>query len=663
MDTSSPTDFQENIEKTCEVLFLPAGRGGKVKRGLTLLEAARQLGVTIESACGGEGWCGQCAVQVREGAFGRQGKISSLTHLSPADEAELDELAARSLPSGSRLACLARLLGDVCVVTGGEDRPLGGSFGKSLGEIVFEVDPLIRLCWLRLPPFSSSGLSLAEQIQNRLVGRFNMPAVEWERSALQSLSDAAAADLDGVTLTVWNERRVLRVQPGFHERALGLAVDIGTTTLAVYLCDLRSGALLATAAGLNPQTAWGADVISRIAYCNQSADRLQQLQSEVVAEINRLAEQAAINSGLAVEDVVDCVWVGNSVMLHLGLGLNPASLGQAPFLPVFGDALDLTAAEVGLHLNPGARLHVLPLIAGYVGADAVAAILAADLHRREELTLLVDAGTNGEIVLGNRQELWCTSSPTGPAFEGANITCGTRAVPGAIERVRIDPINRQVRYKVIGSPLWSDEYNEPGLPVEGICGSGVLEAVAEMYAAGLLLPNGRFDGQVSSAAWLRKGDGELVFVLAPAARSRSGQPIYLTQKDVRAVQLAKAALRSGCDFLLKAGMAECPRQLLLAGAFGSLLDPRHAMRIGMIPPLPLEQVQAVGNAAGEGACLALLNRRKREEARQIARQVHHVVMPSDPSFQDQFVAALSFPPLAESEPANLDDQPNQEAQK
>ncbi|WP_322792036.1 ASKHA domain-containing protein [Bellilinea sp.] len=663
MDTSSPTDFQKNIEKTCEVLFVPSGRSGRVKRGMTLLEAARQLGVTIESACGGEGWCGQCAVRVREGAFGRQGKISSLAHLSPADEAEFDELAARSLPSGSRLACLARLLGDVCVVTGGEDRPLGGSFGKSLGEIVVEVDPLIRLCWLRLDPSGSGISSLLEQARQLLANRFGVLALEWEESALNALSAAAAESGGEVTLTLWNEERVLRVQAGFQERALGLAVDIGTTTLAVYLCDLRSGALLATASGLNPQIAWGADVISRIAFCNQSPDGLQQLQSAVIAEINRLAEQAASEGEVVLEDVVDCLWVGNSVMLHLALGLNPASLGQVPFLPVFRDALDLTAAQVGLHLNPGAHLHILPLIAGYVGADAVAAILAADLHQREEMTLLVDAGTNGEIVLGNRQGLWCTSSPTGPAFEGANITCGTRAVPGAIERVRIDPSSRQVRYKVIGSPLWSDEHNAAGARVEGICGSGVLEAVAEMYAAGLLLPNGRFNGQVSSAAWLRKGDGELVFVLAPAAHSRSGQPIYLTQKDVRAVQLAKAALRSGCDFLLRAGMAEKPRRILLAGAFGSLLDPQHAMRIGMIPPLPLEQVQAVGNAAGEGACLALLNRRKREEARQIARQVHHLVMPSDPSFQDQFVAALSFPSLAESEPACFDVQPNQEAQK
>lgn len=660
MHTFPSADLPENNEGLCEVLFLPAGRGGKIKRGLTLLEAAHQLGVMIESACGGEGWCGQCAVHIEEGVFGSQGKISSLTHLSPADEAELEQLADRGLPSDSRLACLARLRGDVCVVTNGERRPSSGFLGKTLENVVFEVDPLIRLCWLRLPPSSSSSLSLAEQIQNRLVERFNMPAVEWERSALQSLSDAAAADLDGVTLTVWNERRVLRVQPGFHERALGLAVDIGTTTLAVYLCDLRSGALLATATGLNPQTAWGADVISRIAYCNQSPEGLQQLQSAVVAEINRLAEQAVRERGVAVEDVVDCLLVGNSVMLHLALGLNPASLGQAPFLPVFGDALDLTAAEVGIHLNPGARLHILPLIAGYVGADTVAAILAADLHQREELTLLVDAGTNGEIVLGNRQGLWCTSSPTGPAFEGANITGGVRAVPGAIERVRIDPSNRQVRYKVIGSPFWSDEQNAADVRVEGICGSGVLEAVAEMYTAGLVLPNGRFNVQVPSPAWLKKEDGEQVFVLAPAGHSRSAQPVYLTQKDVRAVQLAKAALRSGCDFLLKAVMSEQPRRALLTGAFGSLLDPQHAMQIGMIPSLPLEQVEAVSNAAGEGACLALLNRRKREEARQIARQVHHVVMPSDPSFQDQFVAAMSFPPLAESEPANLDDQPNPE---
>lgn len=660
MHTFPSADLPETTEGHCEVLFLPAGRGGRFKRGVTLLEAARQLGVMIESACGGEGWCGQCAIQVREGVFGSQGKISSLTHLSAADEAELGELAGRGLPSGSRLACLARLLGDVCVITDGERRPSSGFFGKTLGNVVFEVDPLIRLCWLRFDPFSAGISSLLEQARKLLTERFGMLAVEWEETALNALPAAAAESGGEVTLTLWNEVRVLRVQAGFRERALGLAVDIGTTTLAVYLCDLRSGALLATAAALNPQIAWGADVISRIAFCNQSPGGLQQLQSAAIAEINRLAEQAASDSGVVLEDVVDCVWVGNSVMLHLALGLNPASLGQAPFLPVFRDALDLTAVEVGLHLNPAARLHVLPLIAGYVGADAVAAILAADLHQREELTLLVDAGTNGEIVLGNRQGLWCTSSPTGPAFEGANITCGTRAVPGAIERVRIDPSNRQVRCKVIGSPYWIDEHNAADLLVEGVCGSGILEAVAEMYATGLLLPNGRFNGQVSSPAWLRKEDGEQVFVLAAGAYSRNAQPIYLTQKDVRAVQLAKAALRSGCDFLLKAVISEQPRRVLLTGAFGSLLDPQHAMRIGMIPRLPLDQVQAVGNAAGEGACLALLNRHKREEARQIARQVHHVLMPSDPSFQDQFIAALSFPPPAESESADLDNQFNLE---
>jgi uncharacterized 2Fe-2S/4Fe-4S cluster protein (DUF4445 family) len=262
------------------------------------------------------------------------------------------------------------------------------------------------------------------------------------------------------------------------------------------------------------------------------------------------------------------------------------------------------------------------------------------------VTLLVDAGTNGELILGNRHELVCTSSPTGPAFEGGNITFGMRAVPGAIERVRIDPHTRRVRFKVIGEPGWSDEQPNSPAVAAGICGSGILEAVAEMYAAGLLLPSGRFNPQVPSPAWLRKENGELVFVLAGANQTISGEPVYLTQKDIRAVQLAKAALRSGCDFLLKAQGIPQPERILLAGAFGSLLDPRHAMQIGMIPRLPLERVEAIGNAAGEGACRALLNRTKRQEAVQIARQAHHLVMPADPSFQDQFTAALAFPPVS-----------------
>ncbi|GAP09539.1 uncharacterized metal-binding protein [Bellilinea caldifistulae] len=648
MDTLPSADLPEHTEETCEVLFLPAGRTGRFKRGLTLLEAARQLGVMIESACGGEGWCGQCAVYIQEGRFGSAGGVSALSHLSPADQAELDELTVRGMPSGSRLACLARLLGDVCVVTGGGERPSAGFLGKTLREGAFEVDPLIRLCWLRLDPFPSGLSSLLEQAQQVLAERFGMSAVEWEKSALDALPVAAVESGGEVTLTVWKEQRVLRCQGGFREQALGLAVDIGTTTLGVYLCDLRRGMLLATAVGLNPQTAWGADVISRIAFCAQTADGLTLLQKAVVTAINDLAGEAARTAGVRLEDVVDCVWVGNSVMLHLALGLNPASLGESPFIPQFSNALDMPAGRAGLRLNAGARLHILPLIAGYVGADAVAAILAADLHRGEEMTLLVDAGTNGEIILGNRQRLVCTSSPTGPAFEGANITCGMRALPGAIERVRIDPDTLQVRYKVIGSPLWSDQAGAEGVRAAGICGSGVLEAIAEMYTAGLLLPSGRFAAQVPSPAWQRKEDGELVFVLVEGTQSASGTPIYLTQKDVRAVQLAKAALRSGCDFLLSALKIGEPRRLLLAGAFGSLLDPLHAMQIGMIPKLPLSRVESLGNVAGEGACLALLSRRKRGEARQIARKAEHLVMPADPSFQERFVAALAFPPQIET---------------
>ncbi len=647
MKSILPTAAEPNSNETCQALFLPMGRIGNFRRGMTLLEAARQAGVMIESACGGEGWCGQCAVQILEGSFGAEGRISSIHHLSPMDQNELEELTARQLPRGSRLACLARLEGDVCVDVSGQPQRGETATDKELQRAAFEVDPIIRLCPLRLQPDASPALSIVEQAQAQLTEQYGFGRVEWDVAALRSLDEGVYLPSGEVTVTLWQERRVLRVQTGFQQRALGLAVDIGTTTLAVYLCDLSSGDVLSVAAGLNPQSVWGADIISRIAYCSQNTDGLARLQNAVVTAIQELAEQAVRSSGVQLEDVVDCVWAGNSVMLHLALGMNPASLGESPFTPQFWEALDLPASQVGLRLNPAARLHVLPLIAGYVGADAVAAILAAELHLREELTLLVDAGTNGELALGNRHGLVCTSSPTGPAFEGGNITFGVRAVRGAIERVRIDPSTRQVRFKVIGDPLWVDEQRASPVPAVGICGSGILEAVAEMATAGLLLPSGRFNPQASSPAWGRTEKGELVFVLAKSQQSASGKPIYLTQADIRAVQLAKAALRSGCDFLLKAQAVHQPQRIVLTGAFGSMLDPQRAMRIGMIPSLPLRQVQAVGNAAGEGACLALLNRRKREEARQIARQTRHVVMPTDPSFQEHFVAALAFPPLGE----------------
>jgi uncharacterized 2Fe-2S/4Fe-4S cluster protein (DUF4445 family) len=598
----------------------------------------------IEAMCGGQRTCGKCAVVIAEGEFARHGLISSRAHLSAPDDDELNQLSMRALPAETRLACVARVCGDLLVNVPPEAQLQKQVIHKTAGVRQIELDPIVRLCLARLAKPDEETGSLRAEVLRQVEFRFGLRGVEFELPALQELPGAVQAGGGEITLTVWDDRRILRVQPGLQERALGLAVDIGSTTLAVYLCDLRSGELLASAAGMNPQAAYGDDILARISYCAAQTDGLERLQRLVVEAITELGEQTAEQAGAAASDIVDCVWVGNSVMMHLALGITPASLGETPFMPVFSTALDLPAAQVGLGFHPAARLHALPLIAGYVGADCVAAILAEDVHHRVELTLLVDAGTNGEIVLGNREGLICTSSPTGPAFEGAQIAYGMRAAPGGIERVRVDEQTLEVDFQVIGSPLWSRAAGEGAIRARGICGSGILEAVAELYRAGVLLPGGRFDPQCRSRRLVRAEDGQWGFVLAVGEQSASGNPILVTQADVRAVQLAKAALFSGANYLLRHSGVEQIEQVVLAGGFGSLLDAGRAMLIGMIPSCPPERVRAAGNAAGDGARIALLNRAKRREAEWIAENARHVVMPQQALFQEQFVAALAFPP-------------------
>jgi uncharacterized 2Fe-2S/4Fe-4S cluster protein (DUF4445 family) len=422
-----------------------------------------------------------------------------------------------------------------------------------------------------------------------------------------------------------------------------LAVDIGSTSLAAYLCDLRTGNLLATASMMNPQVTYGDDIMSRISYAVDVPNGRERLQRAVIHAISDLGTQAAAQVHASAEDIVDCVLVGNSVMHHLALGLDPAQLGQLPFAPVAGGPVDTTARELGLKFNAGARVHVLPLEAGYVGADNVGVILAEEPHKQAEIVLIVDVGTNGEILLGNHDRLLCTSSPTGPAFEGAQITHGMRAAPGAIERVRINPKTLEVNIKTIGQELWSLDVPDDQLGVRGICGSGILEAVAELFVAGIILPTGKFNPAVNSPRLVRGPKDQPAFVLATAAQSATGNPILLTQGDVRSVQLAKAALYVGAQLLMKERGVQQVDRVVLAGAFGSLIDRERAMIIGMIPDSPLERVIAVGNAAGDGARIALLNKGRRIEAAQVARWTEHITSPLESEFQEQFVAALTLP--------------------
>lgn len=626
-----------------KVVFQPSGKGGMVSQGLTIMAAARQLGVGIESICGAMETCGKCQVIIEEGTFPKHDLQSSHSHASPPGEYELAIARKNQLPPNVRLACAATIEGDLLVSVPPASQAQKQVVRKTASDREIMVDPIIRVHYIHLPPAAINDRSDQERVLAEMASIFRLENLSFDHNALKELSCALREGQGDLTLTVWDDRLILRVQPGLHDRPIGLAIDIGTTTLAVYLCDLRSGELLATTTAMNPQVTWGDDILSRISYVQETAGGLPRLQRSVVRAINELARLAAQQAGVEAVDIVDCTLVGNSVMHHLVLGLDPTPLGAMPFVPVVNTPLDLAAAVIGFKFNPGARVHILPLIAGYVGADNVGVILAEEPHMQDEMMLIVDVGTNGELVLGNRGRLLCTSSPTGPAFEGAQITHGMRAAPGAIERVRISPGGSLVRFKVIGQDSWSDELPAEQIQAHGICGSGILEAVAELFTSGVLLPSGRFNPKCPSPLMIRTENGQGAFMLATAEQSTIGRPIILTQSDVRAVQLAKAALFVSAQFLMQEMGVQKVDRIVLAGAFGSLIDQQRAMTIGMIPDCDIQRVEAVGNAAGDGARIALLNKSKRQEAARIALWCEHIITPLQEKFQNEFVAALAFP--------------------
>jgi uncharacterized 2Fe-2S/4Fe-4S cluster protein (DUF4445 family) len=426
----------------------------------------------------------------------------------------------------------------------------------------------------------------------------------------------------------------------------GLAVDIGSTTVVAHLCDLRTGQVLATEAMMNPQVRYGEDLMSRVSYGMMEPQGVARLHRSVIGALNDLAKRAAATAGLTTEDLLEVVLVANTVMHHLLLGIDPVELGGAPFALAISDPVDLKARDLSLKLHPAARVHVLPCIAGHVGADNVAVQLAEAPHQQDELMLIIDVGTNAEIVLGNREAVCCASSPTGPAFEGAQITHGQRAAPGAIERVRIDPLTLEPRFKVIGGDDWVSPDSAPSDHVRatGICGSGIIEAVVEMFLAGIIDQDGRFNENGPSRSPRVRFDGRRgEYVLADPSQTVTGSPMVVTQNDVRAIQLAKGALYAGVKLLMEHKGVTTVDRIVLAGAFGSYIDPQHAMILGMIPDCELSKVVAVGNAAGDGARIALLNRDQRTEAARIARRVEHVQTAVAANFQAEFVGAMALP--------------------
>ncbi len=615
-----------------------------MESGKTILAAAQELGVTIESLCGGKHICGKCKVRVSEGDSEEGAWKPGKKNPSPFQLEENKFISGQERQQGYRLACVAKLHGGAIIDVPEESRLIPQVIRKELKDISVEIDPAVKGYTLELPPPSlREPLGDFERLTKALGNHFGLRDLRIDLPTLQTLPQKLRAGNWQVTALVWMDHAVLDIQPGPAEELYGLAVDIGTTTVAAYLCNLKNGQMVAVDSMMNPQVIYGEDVMSRIAYTmTHEGNGLDNLRQAILEGLNGLAQSTAKAAGILPDRILEMVVVGNTAMHHFFLGISPHPLGLSPFPPAVHRSLDIKARDLGVKIHRAANVHMLPIEAGFVGADNVGVLISERPHTQEEMTLIIDVGTNGELLLGNKERILSASCATGPALEGAHIKFGMRAAPGAIERVRIDPKTLQVRFRVVGSEEWSDECIAAEIQAKGICGSGIVEAVAEMFTAGVLDRNGRFSKSLSHDR-LRPADKDREFIIARAEETAIGQDIAISAADIRSVQLAKGALYAGAKILMRILGIKRLEKVVLAGGFGSYLDPRRAMILGMFPDCALEKVFIAGNAAGEGACLALLNRSKRTEAETMARRVEYIELTAHPDFTEEFVNAMSLP--------------------
>jgi uncharacterized 2Fe-2S/4Fe-4S cluster protein (DUF4445 family) len=578
------------------------------------------------------------------GSFAKHGIVSLAEHLTPPGALEAGYRGLRALPPNRRLSCLAALRGDAVIDVPPESQVHRQVVRKDLTVRDYAVDPVVRLHYVEVaPPQLASPSGDLARLLVALEAEWGLTGLETDLDVIRALQPALTEGDWKVTVAVHDGRSLTAVWPGLHERAYGVAIDVGSTTIAGHLADLADGSVLASNGVMNPQIRFGEDLMSRVSYAMMHPGGAREMTRAVRGALAGLVADLAKRAGIPREEILELTLVGNPIMHHLVLGIDPVPLGSAPFALATDRAVHTTAVALGLPAHPGARVYVLPCIAGHVGADTAGVILAETPHLADPISLVVDVGTNAEIVLGNRDRLLAASSPTGPAFEGAQISCGQRAAPGAIERVRIDRQTLEPRFKIIGSDLWSDE---PGfadataeLGVTGVCGSGIVEVIAELFLAGVVTADGIIDGRLAERSARIVPEGRTFSYLLHEGRPQ----LTITQNDVRAIQLAKAALYAGARLLMDHAGIEAVDQVRLAGAFGSQIDPLHAMVLGLIPDCDLSRVGAAGNAAGTGALIALLSGSARREIEEVVRRVEKIETAVEPRFQEHFVAALAFP--------------------
>ena len=635
-------------DKQVKVVFTPSGRRGSFPVNTPLLHAARVLGVDIDSVCGGRGLCGRCQITCAEGAFPKHQINSDSSHLSAVCATEI-KYGERKTPLalGRRLSCHTLLLDDVVIDVPPESQVHRQIVRKDAEHRDIILDPSTRLYYIQVEePDMHVPKGDLQRLIEALEQEWQLSGLNCDNRLLKSLQPVLAAGKRSITVAVHKNQQIIALWPGFHEKAYGVAVDVGSTTIAAHLCDLASGEVLASASTMNPQIRFGEDLRSRVSYVMMHPEGADEMTVVIRQALNRLFLEAVEEIGAEIEDILEVSLVANPIMHHILLGISPVELGGAPFALTTDAAVEMPTAELDLKINGGGRIYILPCIAGHVGADTAGMILSEEPQLQDKMTLLVDVGTNAEIVLGNSQRLLACSSPTGPAFEGAQISCGQRAATGAIERVRINSETLEPRFKVIGSELWSDEEGFTDAianhGVTGICGSGIIEVVAEMYLAGIVTVDGIVDGDfIGRTSRIIKNDRTWSYVLHTPDSDET--QIVVTQNDIRQIQLAKAALYAGVKLLMDHIGTDHIERIRLAGAFGSHINVQHAMVLGLIPDCVLEQVSSAGNAAGTGARIALLNAESRNVIETLVKNIEKIETALEPKFQDYFVDAMAFP--------------------
>jgi uncharacterized 2Fe-2S/4Fe-4S cluster protein (DUF4445 family) len=612
-----------------------------VADGSTVLDAARKLGAGVESVCGGKGLCGKCKIRIEEGYFPKYRIRSAIASTHTKSQANGKFINKTQLRRGYRLACQTLIHGDIVVFVPEESRKGQQVVRKEATARKIKLNPAVKKYYVELQPASlHDPLGDFERLREALAKKYQIEVVNIDYPVLLKLQNTVRRRGWKVTVSVWKDREIIAIEAGKVEKGYGLAVDIGTTTVAGYLCDLTTGEVVATDAMMNPQVAYGEDIMSRINYAVKGKNGLQQLHRTIIRGLNEIIGNAAAKAGVRRTDIIDMAAVGNTCMHHLFLNIDPRHLARTPFPPAIHHSVDVKARDLALRIGAGAYVHVLPNEAGFVGADNVGVLIAEEPYKQDAMLLIIDIGTNGELLLGNRKRLLSTSCATGPAFEGAEIRHGMRAAAGAIEKVKIDPLTKDVQFKILGSEKWNTEVENIG--ARGICGSGIFDVTAQMFRAGVIDKSGRFNTGLPSPR-MRVLNGEPEFVIAWARETAINHDIVICQRDIRAIQLAKGAMYSGARLMMHRLGIDRVDKVILAGAFGSYIDKESAAVIGLFPDCPLQNVSAVGNAAGDGARIALLDVDKRLEADVMSRKVEYVELTVEPNFNRTFTQSLIFP--------------------